>query len=63
MSEYTIVSDSHHIMWLKEEGYGFIASRHGLRDDDLRPINKGVEMSPEELEKAWKQALAKLQGT
>tara|TARA_Y100000310_G_scaffold218778_1_gene220085 strand:- start:4166 stop:4348 length:183 start_codon:yes stop_codon:yes gene_type:complete len=51
--KYSIVKDSNLVQWLKEEGYGFIALRWRGRE---MPTNKGVDMSSEELKKAWEAA-------
>jgi hypothetical protein len=56
---YTIIEDSHFRRFLKEEGYGFIArvypyttpgKKSGAK---IMPMNKGVDMSADELEAAF----------
>jgi hypothetical protein len=52
---YTFSTDSHGRVFLKEEGYGFIAEVWEKQDGTglaARPVNKGVDMSEDELFKA-----------
>ena len=63
MSGYTIEEDSHYRRFIKEEGYGYIAeielidlgTRHAA--ERLKPMNKGVDMSRDDLEAARKKAI------
>ena len=62
MKKYSIVEDSHYRSFLKEEGYGFVAHViHYMTPDrfpgvELTPMNKGVDMSPQELRSAFEAA-------
>jgi len=58
--EYKLVTDSHYRVWLKEIGYGFIGRLEvdlHTRKATLRPMNKGFDMTEEELEAAYQKAL------
>jgi hypothetical protein len=61
--QYTIVEDSHFRRFLKEQGYGFIAEgvvrHHGQvrAGVDVRPMNKGCDMAPGDLEELWARAV------
>lgn len=65
MPSYTLVEDSNFRTYLKEEGYGFVArvtwthvgrKRVPGRRLPLKPMNKGVDMSPEQLQAAYDAA-------
>ncbi len=65
MPTYTLVEDSHLRTYLKEEGYGFVArvtwihvgrKRVPERRLLLEPMNKGVDMSPAQLQAAYDAA-------
>ena len=58
MTGDTLVTDSHYRIYLREEGYGFIAEATHPKDArrdiaagdfDLRPLNKGVDLDKEVL--------------
>lgn len=54
MNKYSLVTDSHHRCFLKEEGYGYVAElsfSHNRPNDGLhiRPINRGCDMAEQEL--------------
>jgi hypothetical protein len=62
MPTYTLVEDSNLRTYLWEEGYGFIArvtwihvgrTRVPQRKLLLEPVNKGVDMTPEQLQSAY----------
>lgn len=58
---YSLVSDSNLREYVKEEDYGYIARIeyfiHGQeRLHTIIPMNKGVDMSKEELQAAWVEA-------
>jgi hypothetical protein len=57
---YSIVEDSHYRQFLKEEGYGFIGQlqRRPKPDGtyDVLPLNRGVELSQEQLQAALQEA-------
>lgn len=60
MVKYTIVTDSHYRIFLKEEGFGFIAEiRRTPQDLELQlvPMNKGTEMNPDDLVRIAKETL------
>jgi len=56
MSKYELIEDSHYRLFLKEEGYGYIAEVTLGRGDDpsvtIAPVNKGCDMPRGELEAA-----------
>ena len=55
---YTIVTDSHFRDFVKEEDYGFIGQIiWELEGPQIRPMNRGVDYSADELKRCMRFAL------